>query len=50
MLAAKVIGHVGDVSRFPTKHHFASYTGSAPLDASSGDNVRQRRNTGGTAR
>ncbi|MFB7248408.1 transposase [Streptomyces populi] len=34
--AAKVIGRVGDVSRFPTEHHFAGYTGSAPLDASSG--------------
>ncbi|MFK0047476.1 transposase [Streptomyces sp. NPDC090741] len=45
--AAKVIGHIGDVSRFPTEHHFASYTGSAPLDASSGNNVRHRLNTGG---
>jgi transposase len=47
VLAAKVIGHVGDVSRFPTEHHFASYTGSAPLDASSGNNIRHRLNTGG---
>jgi transposase len=47
VLAAKVIGHIGDVSRFPTEHHFASYTGSAPLDASSGNNVRHRLNTGG---
>jgi len=31
----------------PTEHHFASYTGSAPLDASSGNNVRHRLNTGG---
>ncbi|MFF3159555.1 IS110 family transposase [Streptomyces sp. NPDC057910] len=45
--AAKVLGHVGDVTRFPTEHHFASYTGSAPLDASSGNNVRHRLNTGG---
>ncbi|WP_338145693.1 IS110 family transposase [Streptomyces scabichelini] len=45
VLAAKVIGHVGDVSRFPTEHHFARYTGSAPLDASSGNNVRHRLNT-----
>ncbi|MFF9313845.1 transposase [Streptomyces sp. NPDC014748] len=35
------------MSRFPTEHHFASYTGSAPLDASSGNNVRRRLNTGG---
>ncbi|WP_424860504.1 transposase [Streptomyces sp. MMS24-I29] len=47
VLAAEVIGHIGDVSRFPTDHHFASYTGSAPLDASSGNNVRHRINTGG---
>ncbi|WP_331747111.1 IS110 family transposase (plasmid) [Streptomyces sp. NBC_00853] len=47
VLAAKILGHIGDVSRFPTEHHFASYTGSAPLDASSGKNVRHRLNTGG---
>ncbi|MGW3248831.1 IS110 family transposase [Streptomyces sp. NPDC001070] len=47
VLAAKVIGHVGNISRFPTEHHFASYTGSAPLDASSGNNWRHRLNTGG---
>ncbi|MFD8197861.1 transposase [Streptomyces wuyuanensis] len=47
VLAAKVLGHVGDVTRFPTEHHLASYTGSAPVDASSGDNVRHRLNTGG---
>ncbi|MBZ9645834.1 IS110 family transposase [Streptomyces sp. PSKA30] len=47
VLAAKLVGHVGGVSRFPTEHHFASYTGSAPLDASSGNNVRHRLNTGG---
>uniref|UniRef100_UPI0038CD94A2 transposase n=1 Tax=Streptomyces poriticola TaxID=3120506 RepID=UPI0038CD94A2 len=23
VLAAKVLGHIGDVSRFPTEHHFA---------------------------
>ncbi|WEO93203.1 IS110 family transposase [Streptomyces sp. FXJ1.172] len=47
VLAAKTIGHVGDITRFPTEHHFASYTGSAPLDASSSNNVRHRLNTGG---
>ncbi|MGW8688735.1 transposase [Streptomyces sp. NPDC055817] len=31
-----VTAGVEHVSRFPTEHHFASYTGSAPLDASSG--------------
>ncbi|MGW3952919.1 transposase [Streptomyces sp. NPDC004752] len=47
VLAAKAIDHIGDISRFPTEHHFASYTGSAPLDASSGNNIRHRLNTGG---
>ncbi|WP_328499050.1 transposase [Streptomyces sp. NBC_00414] len=31
VLAAKVLGHIGDISRFPTEHHFASYVGNAPL-------------------
>ncbi len=47
VLAAKILGHVGDVTRFPTEHHSASYTGSAPLDASSGKNTRHRLNTDG---
>jgi Transposase IS116/IS110/IS902 family len=28
ILAAKIIGEVGNVARFPTKAHFASYTGT----------------------
>jgi transposase len=47
VLAAKLLGHVGDATRFPTAGHFASYTGTAPLDASSGNRVRHRLNTGG---
>jgi transposase len=35
LLAAKIIAEIGDVRRFPSKHHFASYTGTAPIDASS---------------
>jgi transposase len=30
VVAAIVLGEVRDISRFPTKHHFASYNGSAP--------------------
>ncbi|MEU0471816.1 transposase, partial [Streptomyces olivaceus] len=26
VLAAKVLGHIGDVGRFPTEQHFAGYT------------------------
>ena len=47
---AVVLGEVGDVRRFPSKHHFASYTGTAPIDASSGDTVRHRLNRGGNRR
>jgi transposase len=30
-MAAKIIGAVGNVERFPTKAHFASYSGTAPV-------------------
>jgi transposase len=30
-----VVGKVGDVRRFPTQHHFAAYTGTAPREYSS---------------
>ena len=40
ILAARIIGTVGNVARFPTKAHFASYSGTAPLEASSGEVVR----------
>jgi transposase len=45
--AARLLVEVGDVTRFPTKGHFASWTGTAPIDASSGDNVRHRLSRGG---
>ncbi len=45
--AARLLVEVGDPTRFPTKGHFASWTGTAPIDASSGDNVRQRLSRGG---
>ena len=47
VLAAKILGRVGDVSRFPTKGHFASHTGTAPVEASSGEVVRHRLSRGG---
>ncbi len=47
ILAARIIGTVGDVSRFPTKAHFASYSGTAPLEVSSGDVVRHRLSLAG---
>ena len=45
--AATIIAIVGDVHRFPTAGHFASFTGTAPVAASSGDIVRYRLNLGG---
>src|SRR5215211_7086950 len=47
ILAARIIGTVGDVTRFPTKAHFASYAGTAPLEASSGEVVRHRLSLAG---
>jgi transposase len=45
--ATRLLVEVGDVTRFPTKGHFASWTGTAPIDTSSGDNVRHRLSRGG---
>jgi transposase len=42
VLAARFLGEVGDIGRFPSKHHFAAHTGTAPLEASSGQVVRHR--------
>jgi transposase len=47
VLAAKLLGEVGDIGRFPTKHHFAAHTGTAPLEASSGQVVRHRLSRAG---
>jgi transposase len=47
ILAATILGTVGDVGRFPTKSHFASYSGTAPVEASSGKVVRHRLSLGG---
>src|SRR3954466_2720225 len=40
--AARLLVEVGDITRFPNKAHFASWNGTAPLDASSGDQIRHR--------
>ncbi|MBA2781304.1 MAG: transposase, partial [Rubrobacteraceae bacterium] len=47
ILAAKIVGTVGNVVRFPTKAHFASYSGTAPVEASSGEVVRHRLSLAG---
>jgi transposase len=48
--AARVIAGVGDVARFPDRNHFASPAGTAPLDASSGDQIRHRLSRAGNRR
>jgi transposase len=48
--AVTILGRVGSVTRFPSRHAFARHDGTAPLDASSGDTVRHRLNRGGDRR
>ncbi len=45
--AALILGHVGDPARFRTRHQFASYNATAPIEASSGPRVRHRLNPRG---
>ena len=45
--AARLLAEVADVTRFPDKAHFASWNGTAPIDASSGDQVRHRLSRAG---
>jgi transposase len=47
ILAAKLLGEVGDVRRFATKHRFAAHNGTAPIEASSGEVVRHRLSRAG---
>ena len=42
VVAARVLADVGDVARFADRNRFASWTGTAPLDASSGEQNRHR--------
>jgi transposase len=48
--AARLIGDVADISRFATRGHFAAWNGTAPLDASSGDQTRHRLSRAGNRR
>jgi transposase len=45
--AARLLVEVGDITRFPTRAHFGSWTGTAPIDVSSGDHARHRLSRGG---
>jgi transposase len=48
--AARILADVGDVRRFPDRNHFASWTGTAPIDASSGEQIRHRLSRAGNRR
>uniref|UniRef100_UPI002F2B69DD IS110 family transposase n=1 Tax=Motilibacter deserti TaxID=2714956 RepID=UPI002F2B69DD len=48
--AARILADVGDVARFPDRNRFASWTGTAPLEASSGEQVRHRLSRAGNRR
>jgi len=45
--AATIIGYTKDVSRFPTRGHYATYNATAPIEVSSAGNTRHRLNLRG---
>jgi transposase len=50
VVAARILADVGDVSRFADRNRFASWSGTAPLDASSGAHTRHRLSRAGDRR
>ena len=50
VVAARVLADVGDITRFADRNRFASWTGTAPLDASSGEHNRHRLSRAGNRR
>jgi transposase len=50
VVAAIVLGEVRDIARFPSKHHFASYNGSAPTTWGSAGDARPCVNLHGNRR
>ena len=47
LTAGKILARVGDITRFHSEAAFASYTGTAPIEVSSGDIVRHRLSRAG---
>ena len=47
IVAAYILGHVANPARFATPERFASYNGTAPIEASSGPRKRHRLNPRG---
>jgi transposase len=50
VVAARILADVGDITRFADRNRFASWTGTAPLDASSGEQTRHRLSRAGNRR
>jgi transposase len=50
VVAARALADVGDIARFADRNRFASWTGTAPLDASSGEQNRHRLSRAGNRR
>ncbi len=48
--AATIIGETGNLDRFASRHHYASYNATAPIEASSGARTRHRLNPRGNRR
>jgi transposase len=49
-VASRTLADVGDVARFADRNRFASWTGTAPLDVSSGEQNRHRLSRAGNRR
>jgi transposase len=50
ILAAKIVGYASAIDRSRSRAHFASYAGTAPIEASSGDVSRHRLSRRGNRR
>ncbi len=50
VVAARVLADTGDVARFADRNRYASWTGTAPIEASSGEIVRHRLSRAGNRR
>jgi transposase len=50
VIAGRILAETGDVTRFASKDAFASYNGTAPIDVSSGDQIRHRLSRAGNRR
>lgn len=50
VVAARTLADTGDVTRFADRNRYASWTGTAPLEASSGEVVRHRLSRAGNRR